>query len=73
MAGITHRYTLLNSESYQNWTAEIQDWGSLYMLVIWLPNGHQYADWWCKSLLSAKQLFAREMREKDNPKAKWSK
>jgi hypothetical protein len=61
MAGIIHTYRLINPDLFNKWTGTIDDWGSLHMLNIWLPNGHKYLNCWCKSLRSAKILFTKEM------------
>jgi hypothetical protein len=61
MAGIEHTYKLTNPELFDNWQGTIDDWGSLYMLNIWLPNGNKYAGYWCKTLRSAKIIFTKEM------------
>ena len=66
--GIENVYKLSNPELFDNWTAIIQDWGNLFMLIIYLPSGKRYADWWCKNLRSAKINFTKEMETKG---AKW--
>ena len=66
--GIKIVYKLDNPELFGGWTAVINDWDNLHMLIIYLPNGRMYADWWCKSLRSAKILFTKEMEMKG---AKW--
>jgi hypothetical protein len=62
--GIEHRYKLNNPELFNGWHAEIQDWGTLHRLVIFLPNDEEYSNSWCKSLMSAKLIFAKEMGQR---------
>ena len=59
--GIQIRYKLTNPERFSKWNAEIQDWGSLHMLILYTPRGEKYCDSWCKSLRAAKLLCAREL------------
>ena len=62
--GIQNIYKLVNKELFDNWYAEIQDWGSLHMLIIYKPNGSRYCDFWRKSLKAAKICFTKDMNIK---------
>ena len=68
MAGIEKRYRITNKELFDNWYAEIEDWGSVKLLVIYLPRGNRYCDGWFKTIQGAKRSFTLEMEQKG---AKW--
>lgn len=62
--GIEERYHLGNPDKFDGWKAEIQNWGSLHRLVIWLPKGDEYGDYWAKNLRGAKIIFTKTMNIK---------
>jgi hypothetical protein len=68
--GIIKRYELANPEVFSNWTAQINDWQSMFILYLYLPNGREYANYYCRTLQAAKNRFTREVGKHDKP-AKW--
>lgn len=62
--GIIQTYYLSNSELFGKWSAKIEDWGSLWYVYIYKPNGDLYCSFPCGSLRSAKIQVTKEFNKK---------